>query len=107
MHCSLLHHHGEKFSSELLYSALSLARHRDYSHDIIECQTRDRSFASIFGVAWGIIPEVRTVWTRGLPHYVGLHKVDLGSEFLRFLGPNRGWVVAVWKWLFPVFQASA
>ena len=32
--------------------------------------------------------------------------MDLGSEFLRFLGPNRGWVVAVWKWLFPVFQAS-
>ena len=64
VHCSLLHHHGEKFSSELLYSALCLARHRHYSHDIIECQTRDRSFASIFGVAWGIIPEVRTVWTR-------------------------------------------
>ena len=41
-----------------------------------------------------------------MTHYVGLHKVDLGSEFLRFLGPNRGWVVAVWKWLFPVFQAS-
>ena len=39
-------------------------------------------------------------------HYVALRKVDLGSEFLRFLGPNRGWVVAVWKWLFPVFQAS-
>ena len=41
----------------------------------------------MFGVAWGVIPEV-----------------DLESEFLRWMGPNRGWFVAIWKWLFPHFN---
>ena len=53
----------------------------------MECQTRDREFASVFGVAWGVIPEV-----------------DLESEFLRWMGPNRGWFVAIWKWMFPHFN---
>ena len=86
VHCSLLHHHGEKFSSEIPFSALSLARQKELQHDIIECQTNTRDFVSMFGVAWGIIPEV-----------------DLRSEFLRWMGPNRGYVLAFWKWLFPTY----
>ena len=35
-------------------------------------------------MAWGAIPEI-----------------DLKSEFLRFMGPNRAWVTAIWKWIFP------
>ena len=38
----------------------------------------------MFGVAWGAIPEI-----------------DLKSEFLRFMGHNRAWVTAFWKWIFP------
>ena len=84
VHCSLLHHQREKFSSELLVSALSLAHDNTLQHDILECQTRNKKFISVFGVAWGAIPEI-----------------DIKSEFLRFLGYNRAWVTAVWKWLFP------
>jgi len=83
VHCSLLHRFKEKFASEIPFSCLSLARHENYRHDIIECQTKKKDFASVFGVAWGIIPEV-----------------DFDSEFLRFMGPSRGWVLAVWKWIF-------
>ena len=78
---------GEKFSNEVLYSALSLARQEDFRHDIIECETKTRRFVSMFGVAWGIIPEV-----------------DLDSEIFRFIGSSRGWLMAAWKWLWPKFQ---
>ena len=78
---------GEKFSNEVLYSALSLARQEDFRQDILECETKTRRFVSMFGVAWGIIPEV-----------------DLDSEIFRFIGSSRGWLMAAWKWLWPKFQ---
>lgn len=87
VHNSILHYMGEKFSSEVLYSALSLARQEDFRQDIIECETKSRRFVSMFGVAWGIIPEV-----------------DLDSEIFRFIGSSRGWLMAAWKWLWPKFQ---
>ena len=53
--------------------------------DYVECEA-EAGFrcASMFGVAWGVIPEC-----------------DLGSEFMRFLGPSRGWLLAAWRWFFP------
>ena len=42
VHCSLLHHQREKFSSELEVSALSLAHDNKLHHDILECQTRNK-----------------------------------------------------------------
>jgi len=84
VHCSLLHHQKENFSSELEVAALSLAHDNSLHHDTVECQTKNKRFISVFGVAWGAIPEI-----------------DLKSEFLRFLGPNRAWITAVWKWIFP------
>ena len=87
VHNSLLHYMGEKFSNEVLYSALSLARQEDFRQDILECETKTRRFVSMFGVAWGIIPEV-----------------DLDSEIFRFIGSSRGWLMAAWKWLWPKFQ---
>ena len=87
VHNSLLSYMGEKFSSEVLFSALSLARQENFRQDIIECETQRRKFVSMFGVAWGIIPEV-----------------DLDSEIFRFIGSSRGWLMAVWKWLWPKFQ---
>ena len=58
VHNSILHYMGEKFSNEVLFSALSLARQEDFRQDILECETKSRRFVSMFGVAWGIIPEV-------------------------------------------------
>ena len=42
VHCSLLHHQRERFSSELEVSALSLAHDNNLHHDILECQTRNK-----------------------------------------------------------------
>ena len=45
-------------------------------------------FLSIFGVAWGVIPEV--FCSAGIVQCIVLHlQCDLASEFLRRLGPIR------------------
>lgn len=84
VHCSLLHHQGEDFSQELEVATLNISRGRSRVSDVIECSSGGRKFVSIFGVSWGVIPEC-----------------DLGSEFLRWLGPNRGYILAVWRILVP------
>ena len=47
VHCSLLHHQGEKFSSELEVSALSLAHNTNLNHDIVECQTKHKETQAV------------------------------------------------------------
>lgn len=85
VHNSLLYHQGEPFSHEIQVAALNLSRGNTMESDYMECQTGGgRRFVSIFGVAWGVIPEC-----------------DLGSEFLRSLGPYRGYLLAVFRILVP------
>jgi len=84
VHCSLLYHQGEAFSQELEVAAMNLARGRLMASDYIECQTGESRFLSIFGVAWGVIPEC-----------------DLASEFLRRLGPIRGYLLAMFRIIVP------
>jgi len=84
VHCSLLYHQGEAFSQELEVAAMNLARGRQMASDYIECQAGESRFLSIFGVAWGVIPEC-----------------DLASEFLRRLGPIRGYFLAMFRIILP------
>jgi len=84
MHCSLLFHQKESFNQEYLVAALNIVRGKEMPYDYIECSTRTSTFLSLFGVAWGVIPEV-----------------DVGSEFMRFLGPSRGKILAIWRWFYP------
>jgi len=87
MHCSLLYHQKESFDQEYIVSALNIGRGNSMVYDHIECTTEDKSYISLFGVAWGVIPEV-----------------DVGSEFMRFLGPNRGRLLGIWRWFIPRFH---
>jgi len=84
VHCSLLFHQGEAFSQEVQVATMNLARGRMMASDYIECQAGNSNFLSIFGVAWGVIPEC-----------------DLGSEFLRKLGPMRGYFFAMLRIIVP------
>ena len=87
MHCSLLFHQQEKFDQEYEVSALNIGRGNLKTYDYIECSTKSSTFVSLFGVAWGVIPEV-----------------DVGSEFMRFLGPSRGRLLGIWRLIFPRFH---
>merc|ERR1719495_126439 len=77
IHCSLLHQQNEDFRDELLVSGLNIARGELTAGDYIECRTEERSFCSMFGVAWGLIPDC-----------------DLSSETIRWAGFMR-----VYPWL--------
>jgi len=78
IHCSLLHEQGEDFRDELSVAGLNLARGETTPADYIECETEDRRFLSMFGVAWGLIPDC-----------------DIRSEVIRWAGFAR-----VYLWLF-------
>jgi len=86
MHCSLLFHQKEPFDQEYVVSALNVAHGNSMAYDYIECSTKSSKFISLFGIAWGVIPFC-----------------DVGSEFMRFLGPSRGKILALWRWIFPIF----
>merc|ERR1712142_1207152 len=87
MHCSLLFHQKERFDQEYVVSALNIGRGNLMTYDYIECSNKTSKFVSLFGVAWGVVPEV-----------------DVGSEFMRFLGPNRGRLLGLWRLIYPRFH---
>jgi len=90
VHCSLLHQLGERFDDEVKVAALNILKGESQPVDYIECETREARFLSIFGVAWGFIPEA-----------------DIGSEVLRFMGPSRSYLWVAWRFCFlRVFSGS-
>jgi len=90
VHCSLLHQLGEHFDDEVKVAALNVLKGEPRDVDYIECETREARFLSIFGVAWGFIPEA-----------------DTGSEVLRWMGPSRAYLWIAWRFCFlRVFSGS-
>ena len=85
VHCSLLFQLGEQFSDEVTIAGLNIANGNSQQADYIECETQEKKFLSIFGIAWGFIPEA-----------------DLGSEVIRWMGPNRAYLWVGWRVLFPI-----
>lgn len=89
VHCSLVFQLGEVFADEVAVAGLNIANGVSQPADFIECETKDRTFVSIFGIAWGFIPEA-----------------DIGSEVIRWMGPSRAYLWVAWRMLFPVFYAG-
>jgi len=85
VHCSLMFQLGEHFSDEVTIAGMNIANGFSQQADYIECETQERKFLSIFGIAWGFIPEA-----------------DLGSEVIRWMGPNRAYLWVGWRVLFPI-----
>jgi len=90
VHCSLLHQMAEHFDDEVKVAGLNILKGESRPVDYIECETREARFLSIFGVAWGFIPEA-----------------DIGSEVLRWMGPSRSYLWVAWRFCFlRVFSGS-
>jgi len=90
VHCSLLHQLAESFDDEVKVAGLNILKGESRPVDYIECETREARFLSIFGVAWGFIPEA-----------------DIGSEVLRWMGPSRAYLWVAWRFCFlRVFSGS-
>jgi len=83
VHCSLMFQLKEQFADEVTVAALNIASGVSHQADFIECETRERKFICIFGVAWGFIPEA-----------------DIGSEVIRWMGPNRAYLWVAWRVIF-------
>jgi len=84
IHCSLLHQQLEDFRDELLVAALNIARGSAVAGDYIDCQTDTKRFSSLFGVAWGLIPDC-----------------DIGSEVIRWAGFMRAYLWLVFRIMKP------